>query len=97
MYSLTYQKKESLFKATIKNWNEITNQTWTQNQNLWSDIQNSTNLNSDIDSIQKIKTTDSVSLWDTQPNWVSVSNTQTYNSVSLGSTNIKTLPVALNV
>ena len=92
MYSLTYQKKESLFKATIKSWNEITNETWTQDQNLWSDIQNSINLNNDINSIQNIKATDSVSLWDTQSNWINVPNTQTYNSVSLGSTNIKILP-----
>lgn len=93
VYSLTYQKKEALFKSTIKSWNETTYQTW--NQNWWFTTQNTTNLNKDT---QNIETTDSVSLWDTQPNWVSLSNTQTsdivgsYNSANLGSPNIKLLP-----
>ena len=87
VYSLTYQKKESLFKAALKSWNEITNQTWTQN--WWSVTQNST-PNKDS------KTTDSVSLWGT-PSWVNNSNIQTTetksdSSVSLASTNTKKLP-----
>ena len=63
VYALTYQKKESLFKAT-----------------------------------RDVYISDSVSLWDVQPSWVSISDTQTldmdesYTSVSLGSTNTKILP-----
>ena len=95
VYSLTYQKKESIFKSTIKSWNEITNQTWTQNQNLWLNTQKITNLNKDSENI---KTTNSVSLWDKQPSWVTNSNTQTSNtsetttSENIGSADIKTLP-----
>ena len=98
VYSLTYQKKESLFKASIKSWNEITIQTWTQNQNLWSTTQTSKNLTKDNDNIINIETTDSVSLWDIQPSWVINSNTQisntieSSNSISLGASNIKMLP-----
>ncbi len=87
VYSLTYQKKESLFKAALKSRNEITNQTWTQN--WWLITQNST-PNKDS------KATDSVSLW-SAPSWVNNSNiqttgTKTNNSVSLASTNTKKLP-----
>jgi len=95
VYSLTYQKKESIFKSTIKSWNEITNQTWTQNQNWWLNTQKITNLNKDSENI---KTTNSVSLWDKQPSWVTNSNTQTSNtsetttSENIGSADIKTLP-----
>lgn len=95
VYSLTYQKKESIFKSTIKSWNEITNQTGTQNQNWWSNTQKTTNLNKDSENI---KTTNSVSLWDKQPSWVTNSNTQTSNtaentiSENIGSADIKTLP-----
>ena len=98
VYSLTYQKKESLFKASIKSWNEITIQTWTQNQNLWSTTQTSKNLTKDDDNIINVETTDSVSLWDIQPSWVINSNTQisntieSSNSISLGASNIKMLP-----
>lgn len=95
VYSLTYQKKESIFKSTIKSWNEITNQTWTQNQNWWLNTQKTTNLNKDSENI---KTTNSVSLWDKQPSWVTNSNTQTSNtsetttSENIGSADIKALP-----
>ena len=95
VYSLTYQKKESLFKSTIRIWNEITNQTWNQSQNLWSTTQNHTNLNKDT---KNIKTTNSVSLWDVKPSWVNTSNTQTPSktessaSVSINSPSIKMLP-----
>ena len=93
VYSLTYQKKESIFKSTIKSWNEITNQTWTQNQNWWLNTQKTTNLNKDSENI---KTTNSVSLWDKQPSWVTNSNTsntsETTTSENIGSANIKTLP-----
>ena len=95
VYSLTYQKKESLFKSTIKNWNEIINQTLTQNQNWWFTTKNSENLNKDTENV---KITNSVSLWDIQPSWVNTSNTQnpstteSLDSISLGSMNIKMLP-----
>ena len=97
VYSLTYQKKESLFKAAIKNWNEIINQTWTQNQNLWSITENSQNLTKNTENLKNTKSTDSISLWDV-PSWVSYSNTQapstTESSTSgrLASTNSKMLP-----
>lgn len=93
VYALTYQKKENLFKAALRDWNEIADQTW--NQIWWLVTQNSVNLNEDTDNIS---VSDSVSLWDIQPSWVSISNTQTpnidgsYSSVSLGSTNTKMLP-----
>ena len=95
VYSLTYQKKESLFKSAVKNWNEITNQAWTQNQNWWSTVQNSVNLNKESENI---KITNSVSLWDIEPSWAGSSSAQvpsvveSSNSISLGSSNIKLLP-----
>ena len=98
MYSLVYQKKESLFKDKIKSWNEITNQIWEKNQALWSVTQNSTNLHTDTEDIQSIKVTNSVSLWDMQPSWVSNSNTQTPSTTEsstsdrLASTNAKMIP-----
>ena len=87
VYSLTYQKKESLFKAALRSWNEITNQAWTQNG--WSVTQNST-------PSKDSKTSDSVSLWGTL-GWVNDSNIQTTEaktegSVSLAYTNTKKLP-----
>jgi len=94
VYCLTYQKKESLFKESLKSWNEITNQIWAQNQNWWSVTQNSVNLNKDSDNS---KASNSVSLWDI-PSWVSNSNTQTpsanksSDTVSLASKNPKALP-----
>ena len=90
VYSLTYQKKESLFKTALKSWNEITNQTWTQN--WWLITQNSTNPSKDS------KSSDTVSLWGNKSSWVNNSNTKTpstsesSNSVSLTSTNAKALP-----
>ena len=90
VYSLTYQKKESLFKTALKSWNEITNQTWTQN--WWSITQNSTNPSKDS------KSSDTVSLWGNKSSWVNNSNTkipstsESSNSVSLTSTNAKALP-----
>jgi len=98
VYLLTYQKKESLFKASINSWNETTSQTLTQNQNKWLVTQNSENLNKETGSIQNTKLTNSVSLWDTQPSWVSNSYTQTPSipesstSDRLASTNSKMLP-----
>ncbi len=95
VYSLTYQKKESLFKSTVKSWNEITNQVWTQNQNWWFTTQNSTNLDKETENV---KITNSVSLWDIEPSWATASNTQipstteSFDSISLGSMNVKKLP-----
>jgi len=94
VYSLTYQKKESLFKSAIKNWNDIINQTWNQNVNWWSTTQNSTNLNKDTENV---KATNSVSLWDIQMDWKNTSNTQIPNTnksitpQNTNSDNIKTL------
>ena len=93
VYSLTYQKKESLFKSAIKNWNEITNQTWTQNQNWWSTVQNSANIDKETENI---KTTNSVSLWDIEPSQSSDSlvlgASNSLDSFSLDSSNIRMLP-----
>ncbi len=89
VYSLTYQKKESLFKATIKSWNEITNQTWAQNQNIWFTTLDTTNTK----STQNIETTNSVSLWDTKGNWTNVwAQAEPEISTNLGSPNVKILP-----
>jgi len=98
VYSLVYQKKESLFKNKVRSWNEITNQALNKNQDLWSVTQNPTNLNKDTENNQNIEVTSSVSLWDIQPSWVSNSNTQTPSisesstSDRLASTNAKMLP-----
>lgn len=95
VYSLTYQKKQSLFKTSAKNRIEIVNQT--SNQNEWSSSQNSTNLNKDSDKNKEIKKSDSVSLWD-KSSWVSNLNTQTPSvngastSLRLTTTNTKKLP-----
>ena len=93
VYLLTYQKKESLFKSAIKNWNEITNQTWTQNQNWWSTVQNSANIGKETENI---KTTNSVSLWDIEPSQSSDSlvlgASNSLDSFSLDSSNIRMLP-----
>lgn len=98
VYSLAYQKKESLFKTSVWSWNEIINQTWIQNQNLWSIAQNSAGNTQDTDNLKNIDTSSSVSLWDLQPNWAAELNVQnsdiknSSNSVSLTPTNTKILP-----
>ena len=90
VYSLTYQKKESLFKTSMRVWNEVTSGIWTQD--WWSVTQNSVKPSKD-----SVKKSDSVSLWGT-PSWVSNSDTQTpnaaenSNSARWTSTNIKVLP-----
>jgi len=90
VYSLTYQKKESLFKTSMRVWNEVTSEIWTQD--WWSVTQNSVKPSKD-----SVKKSDSVSLWGT-PSWVSNSDTQTpnaaenSNSARWTSTNIKVLP-----
>ena len=96
VYSLTYQKKENLFKATIQSSNTTTSTTWTENQYNWSAI--SANINTYKETTSKKEPTDSVSLWDIQPSWVNNSNTQipniteSSNSASIASTSIKILP-----
>jgi len=98
VYSLTYQKKKSLFKASVISWSEIVSQTWAQKQKSWLITQNSEDLNRDTENSKDIKVTNSVSLWDIQPSWVSNSNTQTPSvtesstSDRLASTNNKMLP-----
>ena len=96
VYSLTYQKKESLFKATNKNWNDIINQTGITNQNWWFITQSSVNQIKDTEKTENVKTSESVSLWDVQPSWVTDSSTYTNIEstpwVSLGSASVKMLP-----
>ena len=97
VYSLTYQKKQVIFKTEIKSWNEISSQTEIQNQNSWSSSKNLTNLNKDSNDVVNVKTSNSVSLWD-KSSWVSNSNTQapdkseSSTSLRLASTNAKILP-----
>ena len=98
VYSLTYQKKESLFRSSIKSWNEVTNQIWTKDQNLWLVTENSINLDKDSDGEKNLEASDSVSLWDIQPSWVNSSNTRLSDvgepstSISLNPTSTTMLP-----
>ncbi len=84
-----------LFKSPVRDWNEITNQAQTQNQNLWTNSQKSENL---VKDTKDTKGANSVSLWDVWSSWVSNSNTKTsntnvwWNSVSIGSASNKVLP-----
>lgn len=97
VYSLTYQKKERLFKSSTKISNEIISQTWIHDQNWWSNVQDLISLNYNIEDTGAIG---SVSLWDVSDwiNWISNiddknSNTnKDSNSISLDSTNTKYLP-----
>ncbi len=94
VYSLTYQKKESLFKAATKNWNETTIQT--ENQNLWLTLENSISLSEDTYSTDNLKVSDSVSLWDMtssrEDNLDARDSDELSNSVSLSSSDSKLLP-----
>jgi len=95
VYSLTYQKKEALFKSSARSRVEAIKQIW--NQNEWSSSQKPINLNKDSDTAKDTKKSDSVSLWD-KSSWVSNSNTQTPStnesstSLRLASTKGKMLP-----
>ena len=98
VYSLSYMKKTSLFKATEKSWNEILTQTEAEDQNQWFTTQNTANLSNVSNTSASSKDSDgSVSLgWATKSSWVTNSNTQAPNttessSVSLAATNSKTL------
>jgi len=72
VYSLAYQKKQYLFKPEIKSWNETTIQAPTNNQDLLSSLQTTTNIDREPQNVTQ--TSESVSLWDI-PSWVSTSNT----------------------
>ena len=84
VYSLTYQKKESLFKSLIRNWNEITNQTWIKNQN------SSFDYNKDTENNYANKTESSVSLWEIQPSWTNNQDNVTKSSASVNLGSLKT-------
>ena len=94
--SITYQKKESLFKATATTWDEITN--LTVDDNSWSTLQNSEDFDKDIYNTENLELSDSVSLWGATSDWGnglyaqdSVVN-ELSNSVSLSISNGKVLP-----
>ena len=90
VYSLTYMKKATLFKAVEKRWNEIVNQT--ENQNVWATTQNTVDSSNTSNEWNKKSTTNSVSLgWSDKSSWVSNSNTQA-SSNNLAATDSKMLP-----
>ena len=89
VYSLTYMKKASLFKAVEKKWNEIITQASIENQDTWS---TTTNVDTHK-SNEKINSDWTVSLWgSTKSSWVSNSNTQTPSKTTTDYTNVKMLP-----
>ena len=94
VYSLTYQKKENLFKSV--NWSITTNKVWTENQNGWSFTKWTVDVSEETLSGKKSEGV--VSLWDAQSNWVRDSNIQTSSVakssdiVNLASANVKMLP-----
>ena len=96
VYSLTYMKKATLFKAADRRWNEIVNQTW--NQNIWSIADTTNSSNNKASDSSKNNSTNSVSLgWSGKSSWVTNSNTQapskseSNDSASLAATNPKML------
>lgn len=96
VYSLTYQKKESLFKATATTWDEVTNQA--RNDNSWSALQNSVDFDEDIYNTENLELSESVSLWSATSDWGNGLYAQNSvingvsNSVSLSMSNDKMLP-----
>ena len=71
VYSLTYMKKATLFKAAVRSWNEVVNQTWSQNIWIVTEDTDTSSLN-----IKKISS-NTVSLgWSSKSSWVTNSNTQ---------------------
>lgn len=86
VYSLTYQKKQSLFKNSNEIRNDVPVQLVDQNQWLWLE----TNVVS-TESIIAKEMKDSVSLWDSS-NTQKTSIGNINNPVSLSSTDIKILP-----
>ena len=92
VYSLTYMKKATLFKAVDVKWDEISNQTWAEIQNQWSITEKSAGLSniSGTSDSSKAKNSTSASLGgSTKSSWVSNSNTQT---LSTSKTGTKKLP-----
>lgn len=88
VYSLTYMKKATLFKAVDRKWNEVVKQIWIQNENS-VDVSNTSNVWS---SSEKKNPINSVSLgWTEKQSWVSNSNTQAPSlSETSGLTNLTT-------
>ena len=94
VYSLTYQKKQSVFKSTRTNLNEITNQAGILNQN-WSIVPDSVNLTKDSADTKTKKMSESVSLWGNKSSWATNSNIQASNdsvSANVNSVDAKILP-----
>ena len=95
VYSLTYQKKQSLFRATVKDWNTTT--VHASNNIDASSSNESKNLDKTADSVLT-NTTDATSLWElpksdsTNNSSSPVSGTKPANSDSIDSANIKLLP-----
>ena len=96
VYTLTYMKKATVFKAAVNRQNEIVKQAWSQD--IWSITKEDSTAN--WWSLNIVKTSNnSVSLgWASEPSWVSNSNTQapskteSDNSVNLAAVNSKMLP-----
>lgn len=87
VYSLTYQKKQSIFKVPNGIWSDVSAQI-TQNQWLWSDM--------DVYDITPKEMTDSVSLWSLQPKETKETTKSNVadidNLVSLSTSDVKLLP-----
>lgn len=105
VYSLTYQKKESLFKTIVYDWNDTQEQTWfvedtwTQDLDLsWLVIQDYEYPTEDVDNSIDLIENDAISLWNTHTDWIVDSNVsdlgsiETSSSVSLASSNNSILP-----
>ena len=104
VYSLTYQKKESLFKTVAYDWNGIQEQAWftweirTQGLDTWFMVQDDIYLTEDNDNSVNIGENDIISLWDTEENLETNYDTTSSelikpsNSVSLTSSNHNVLP-----
>lgn len=103
VYSLTYQKKESLFRTVVDNWNNIEGQTWftesiwTQDLDSWFVTQDSY-LIEDIVNPLDTEESESISLWDNMIGWtidsdtINLGSSESSSSVSLGARNNNTLP-----
>ena len=96
VYTLTYMKKATVFKAAVNRQNEIVKQAWSQD--IWSITKEDSTAN--WWSLNIVKTSNnSVSLgWASEPSWVSNSNTQapskteSNNSTDLAAVSSKKLP-----
>lgn len=105
VYSLTYQKKESLFKTMVYDWNDTQEQTWfvedtwTQDLDLsWLVIEDYEYPTGDVDNSIDLIENDAISLWNTNTDWIvnsdisNLESIETYSSVSLASSNNSILP-----